>query len=240
MRTASPVTDSRSASDGLGKNAEQRSSARHVHRDLDGPQHVRAIGRIRRGRQRTFGESDSKTRIWRSKEQRESPPCTWNELKSIAIDKLLLVDLGIDDEVNYSLLHNNRQLLRKLTLTKLVEGPLEDIAVQVELVRRRPELSISTHDRGAQTRCKLRLAPQVKNSADRKPSTRAARTRAIDRLCEGHLRRYGRRSRTPGVLPSFQSTSGSTILDNNPWLPSFVLPRDPAILKIINARRDDT
>ena len=25
--------------------------------------------------------------------------------------------------------------------------------------------------------------------------------------------------------------------DNNPWLPSFVLPRDPAILKIINSSR---
>ena len=46
---------------------------------------------------------------------------------------MLQVDFDVDDEVNYSLLHNNRELLSKLTLTKLVEGTLEDITVKVEL-----------------------------------------------------------------------------------------------------------
>ena len=49
------------------------------------------------------------------------------------INKVLQVDFDVDDEVNYSLLHNNRELVSKLTLTKLVEGTLEDITVKVEL-----------------------------------------------------------------------------------------------------------
>ena len=41
--------------------------------------------------------------------------------------------MDVDPEINYSLLHNDRPLLNKLTLTKLVPEPLEDITVQVEL-----------------------------------------------------------------------------------------------------------
>ena len=52
---------------------------------------------------------------------------------AMPINKVLQVDFDVDDEVNYSLLHNNRELVSKLTLTKLVEGTLEDIAVKVEL-----------------------------------------------------------------------------------------------------------
>ena len=43
------------------------------------------------------------------------------------------VDFSVDSEVNYSLLHNNRELLTKLTLTKLIDGPLTNIAVEVQL-----------------------------------------------------------------------------------------------------------
>ena len=54
------------------------------------------------------------------------------------INKLLQVDFDVDDEVNYSLLHNDRQLVSKLTLTKLVEGTLEDISGGGGTLRRRP------------------------------------------------------------------------------------------------------
>jgi hypothetical protein len=49
----------------------------------------------------------------------------------VPIGKLLQVEFDINDEVNYYLLHNDRELLNKLTLTKLVKEPLEDITVQV-------------------------------------------------------------------------------------------------------------
>ena len=41
-------------------------------------------------------------------------------LAAMPINKVLQVDFSVDDEVNYSLLHNNRELVSKLTLTKLV------------------------------------------------------------------------------------------------------------------------
>ena len=49
------------------------------------------------------------------------------------ISDRLHVDFGVEPEVNYSLLHNNRELLSKLTLTKLVDRPLTNIAVEVQL-----------------------------------------------------------------------------------------------------------
>jgi hypothetical protein len=51
----------------------------------------------------------------------------------VPIGERIHVDLRVDEEVNYSLLHNNRELLKRLTLTKLVDSPLRDIAVTVEL-----------------------------------------------------------------------------------------------------------
>jgi hypothetical protein len=47
----------------------------------------------------------------------------------VPIGERIHVDLRVDEEVNYSLLHNNRELLKRLTLTKLVDSPLRDIAV---------------------------------------------------------------------------------------------------------------
>ncbi|MGY4470566.1 hypothetical protein ACVWWK_006275 [Bradyrhizobium sp. LB9.1b] len=43
------------------------------------------------------------------------------------------VDLGVAPEINYSLLHNNRTLLDKLTLTRLIQHPVDAITIQVEL-----------------------------------------------------------------------------------------------------------
>jgi hypothetical protein len=43
------------------------------------------------------------------------------------------IDLEVAEEINYSLLHNNRALLDKLTLTKLVRERVEAITVEVEL-----------------------------------------------------------------------------------------------------------
>src|SRR4029453_8388678 len=54
-------------------------------------------------------------------------------LDNAPIRDLLQVQVEVADEVNYSLLHNDRSLLDRLTLTKLVKDSLEDIRVEVEL-----------------------------------------------------------------------------------------------------------
>ena len=54
-------------------------------------------------------------------------------LEDIPIGDLIQVEFEIASDVNYSLLHNDRQLVEKLTLTKLVKEDLHDISVVVEL-----------------------------------------------------------------------------------------------------------
>jgi transglutaminase-like putative cysteine protease len=156
-------------------------------------------------------------------------------IKNTAINKLIQVDLVIDAEVSYSLLHNNRELLGKLTLTKLVEGPVEDIAVQVELyvgAESYPyRYTIEVLDE-----VQLALASEVKipltASLSRSLRERVHSTVYVKVTCGG--RTACEETRPVTLIPVDEWLDDTK---NNPWLPSFVLPRDPAILKIINASR---
>ena len=82
----------------------------------------------------------------------------------------------------------------------------------------------------------LALAYSSEDPADRKDFARPARTRAVNRVCQGHLWGTTACEKTERVtlIPVDEWLDDTK---NNPWLPSFVLPRDPAILKIINASR---
>jgi hypothetical protein len=151
------------------------------------------------------------------------------------IGDLLQVDLEVDDEVNYSLLHNDRPLLSKLTLTKLVEEPLEDISVLVEL------------NLGAQNypfrftqlllnEPQLALAPLVKipltAALPRSLRERVQSTVYVRVTCGGRVAAEATRRVT--LIPVDEWIDDT---DNNPWLPSFVLPRDPAVLEILRSSR---
>jgi hypothetical protein len=155
----------------------------------------------------------------------------------LPIGKLIKVDLDIAPEVNYSLLHNNRELLKKLTLTKLVGEAVRDIAIQVELsvgsesYPYRYTLPAMTEDE-----VQLPLSSQVKipltANLTRSLRERVQSTVYVKVMC--------------GETTAFEDTRRVTLIPvdewlddtvNNPWLPSFVLPRDPAILCIINSAR---
>jgi hypothetical protein len=151
------------------------------------------------------------------------------------IAELLSIELEVPGEVNYSLLHNQRPLLGKLTLTRLVKDPLEDITVTVEL------------NLGAENypfRCTLlELAdPQLAMASMVQIPLTASLPRALRERV--HSTVYVKV--TCGGRTVSESTSRVTLIpvdewvddtDNNPWLPSFVLPRDPAVLKIITSSR---
>jgi hypothetical protein len=157
------------------------------------------------------------------------------DLSKIPIGKLLEVELEIDPEINYSLLHNDRQLIEKLTLTKLVRETLHDIVVRVELNLSAQNYPFRcTHVVFDETQ--LALAPEVKipltATLPRSLRERLQSTVYVQVTCEGRT--------------AFETTRRVTLIpvdewlddtDKNPWLPSFVLPRDPAILKIINSSR---
>jgi hypothetical protein len=156
-------------------------------------------------------------------------------LEDMPIGELLEVDLYIDPEVNYSLLHNDRKLIEKLTLTKLVREPLKDIVVQVEL---------NLGDQNYPFRCTHLVfdEPQLALAADVKIPLTATLPRSLRERVQSTV--YVKV--TCGGRTAFETTRRVTLIpvdewlddtDNNPWLPSFVLPRDPAILKIINSSR---
>jgi hypothetical protein len=152
-----------------------------------------------------------------------------------AINKRIQIDLGIDDEINYSLLHNNRELLNKLTLTKLIAGPVEDITVQVEL-------SVGAESYPYRYTIPMLEEVQLALSSQVKIPLTANLPRSLHERVQSTV--YVKV--TCGGRTAFEDTRRATLIpvdewlddtDNNPWLPSFVLPRDPAVLAIINASR---
>ena len=163
---------------------------------------------------------------------RAIPPASkWRPLR-----EMLQVELDIPDEINYSLLHNDRALLTKLTLTKLVDDELGDISILIEL------------NLGAQNypfRCTtqfLRDEPQLALA----PMVRIPLTALLPRSLRERVQSTVYVKITCGERIVQESTSRVTLIpvdewlddtNNNPWLPSFVLPRDPAILKIMTASR---
>lgn len=158
-----------------------------------------------------------------------------DRLATLPMSALLQVQVDVPKAANYSLLHNDRPLLTRLTLTKLVADPLEDITVQVEL------------NLGAQNypyRCTHMVLdePQRELAAQVKIPLTAALPRSLRERV--HSTVYVKV--TCGGRTAWESTERITLIPvdewvddttNNPWLPSFVLPRDPAILKIINSSR---
>ena len=145
------------------------------------------------------------------------------------------VDLDVAGEINYSLLHNNRPLLKKLTLTRLVEDPVEAIAIQVELCVGAENYPYR-YTIPIMTELQLPLFSKVIV-----PLT-AGLTRSLHERVQSAV--YVRV--TCGGKTAFEETRRVTLIPvdewvddtrNNPWLPSFVLPRDPAILAIIQASR---
>ncbi len=151
------------------------------------------------------------------------------------ISELLSVEIEVPAEINYSLLHNQRPLLGKLTLSKLVREPLEDITINVEL------------NLGAENypfRCTLLTLkePQLAMASMVQIPLTASLPRALrERVHSTVYIKVCCGSRT-----AMESTRRVTLIpvdewvddtNNNPWLPSFVLPRDPAILKIIMSSR---
>jgi hypothetical protein len=176
-----------------------------------------------------------KTKKLEVEKQRERRLAHLEKLRNTAIDKLILVDLGVEAEVNYSLLHNSRQLLSKLTLTKLVEGPLEDITVHVELYVG-AESYPYRHTIEVLSEVQLALASQVMMpltaSMSRALRERVQSTVYVKVTCGG--RTACEETRRVTLIPVDEWLDDTK---NNPWLPSFVLPRDPVILKIINASR---
>lgn len=160
-----------------------------------------------------------------------------NRIEQTPVSKLLQVDLMLHDngEINYSLLHNDRPLLRKLTLTKLVEEPLEDIAVFVEL---------NVGGQNYPYRCTQLVLNEVQLALA--PNICIPLTASLPRSLRERVHSTVYVKVTLGGRTAYEDTQRVTLIPvdewlddtrNNPWLPSFVLPRDPAVFRIVSSAR---
>lgn len=136
--------------------------------------------------------------------------------------------------LNYSLLHNDRSPFSSFMVHKPLPGPLPPLEVEVLL------------EVGSET-CRCRFAEELPEGAadiELAPRIRLPLVAGLLRQCTESLRtnlyvkvRCGDRllresSERVTVLPADEWRDDG---EDHRWLPSFVLPRDPAVLKVIAA-----
>ena len=146
----------------------------------------------------------------------------------------LTVDVVVPSEINYSLLHNQRSAISTLTLSKLVDHPLDDVRVEVELEaggvvqQYRRTLTLEEPYAALADAVTLPLtAPLLRSLNERLHTTVYTRVTCQGRVAHEDTHRVA-------LLPVDEWYDDSR---NNPWLPSFVLPRDPAVAHIIGEAR---
>lgn len=158
-----------------------------------------------------------------------------NATRRQPITEVLQVELKVPPTVNYSLLHNARPFLTKFTLNKLVKHSLDEISVTVDLnvgdgslPFRYTERLLESSQRDVSSLVRVPLtAPILRSLRERVQTTLYAKV-----SWDGRVAHESTESVT--LLPVDEWLDDTT---ENPWLPSFVLPRDPAIVKIISAAR---
>ena len=158
-----------------------------------------------------------------------------NQSRELPINEVLQVSLSVPAEINYSLLHNSRRFLESFTLTKLVEHALDEVKVEVQLNAGDSSLPYR-HTETLLNQPQLALADEV-----RIPLT-AALLRSLRERVQSTLyvrvvwdhRIACEETRSVTLLPVDEWFDDT---EKNPWLPSFVLPRDPAVSRIVTAAR---
>jgi hypothetical protein len=155
--------------------------------------------------------------------------------QALPINEVLQVGLSVPTEINYSLLHNSRRFLESLTLTKLVEHALDEVKVEVQLNAgdsslpyRHTETLLNQPQRALADEVRIPLtAALLRSSRERIQSTLYVRVVWDKRIaCE--------ETKSVTLLPVDEWFDDT---EKNPWLPSFVLPRDPAVTRIVTAAR---
>jgi len=169
---------------------------------------------------------------------------TTPELEGSVNDLKLVAELNQDvgssgvlvnrTSLNYSLLHNDRSPFRTFYVDKPLRGKLPPL--QVEVV-----LEVGNEN------CRCRFAqelPEAKTGIELAPRIRLPLVAGLLRQCTESLRtnlfvqvRCGERlllesSERVTVLPPDEWRDDG---EDHRWLPSFVLPRDPAVLKVIGS-----
>lgn len=146
--------------------------------------------------------------------------------------KLLPVEIEPSITINYSMLHNERPLFKKFLIHKLhvraVNHVEVDVSLQVGDQKAEYSSSCDVVDSPLDLRDKIRLPLLSKAWAEIGES---ARTTLSIRLRWGNHELY--RQTHPVTLLTLDEWRDDDV--NTSWLPSFVLPRDPAVRRIIES-----
>lgn len=136
--------------------------------------------------------------------------------------------------LNYSLLHNDRSPFASFIIDKPLHGSLPPVQVEIQL------------EAGSEV-CRCRFSeplPQEAGPLDLKDKIRLPLVAGLLRHCTESLRTNLYVRVTCGDRVLRESSERVTILpadewrddgEDHRWLPCFVLPRDPAVLKVIDA-----
>lgn len=177
-----------------------------------------------------FGELEEKMR--REKANVIKPDDADFARDEAAARNLLPVEIEPGATINYSMLHNDRPLFKKFLIHKLhvraVNHVEVDVALQVGDQKAEYSASWDVADSPLDLRDKIRLPLLSKAWAEIGES---ARTTLSVRLRWGGHELY--RQTHPVTLLTLDEWRDDDV--NTAWLPSFVLPRDPAVRRIIES-----
>lgn len=176
--------------------------------------------------------TEIKSKIRKEKEKTIQPDDTkWGKDEASARD-LLPVEIEARTTVNYSMLHNERPLFRKFLIHKIdvrsVNRVEIDVGLQVGDQKAEYSASCDVVDSPLDLRDRIRLPLLSKAWAEMGES---ARTTLSVRLRWGNHELY--RQTHPVTLLTLDEWRDDDV--NTAWLPSFVLPRDPAVRRIIES-----
>jgi hypothetical protein len=144
----------------------------------------------------------------------------------------VLVNVDIQREMNYALLHNELPIFRNFTLHKLVEGPPLPVEVTVELnvggdsYPFRQTLRLEDEPVALADKVKVPLTSSLARALrERVQSTLYVCVKVSDKVVHQQTVRVT-------LLPVDEWLDDGK---QSAWLPSFVLPRDPAVGRVIDA-----
>ena len=152
-----------------------------------------------------------------------------NKADGFDVNSLLKVDVKLEDEINYSMLHNGRSIFKQLELRTSAYGIIQDVDVRVLLQTGVGSFEYTATidiDRSIEIHQDVQL-PLTWDFARSLKETVIATVFVELKLKEDSLYRKTHKVR---LVPPNEWKDNKK---DGAWLPSFVLPRDPAVEQII-------
>ena len=168
----------------------------------------------------------------RARSARKAAPAARVEAARLAVQDALAVEVRPLDKVNYSLLHNDRSMFETFRVTKLVPDTIRGVEVEVVLYVGGDSYPFRTS---------LDMKEPI---TDLRARIRVPLTSTVLRAFRESIRSVIYVGVKVGAEVVFQNTWRVTLVpveewsdddEGGKWLPSFVMPRDPAVVTIVDA-----